>query len=102
MIEMERKDDSGQNPAGEHSAHSRPALGPFLCPRNRVLAEIGHSRFQNRPLLDSKTEFNGLSGTAKPHEKSCRPPSLALLNFGLSFPRSWGRFFPGNRCAYPR
>jgi hypothetical protein len=27
-----------------------------------VLAELGHSPIQNRPLLDSKTEFNGLGG----------------------------------------
>jgi hypothetical protein len=27
-----------------------------------VLAEIGHSPFQNRPLLDSKIEFDGIGG----------------------------------------
>src|ERR1700682_3598720 len=34
-------------------------------------------------LGDSKTEFNGLGGIAKPHPKSCRPQFLpALLKFG--------------------
>ena len=37
------------------------------------MADIGHSPFQPRPLLDSKTEFNGDRRVAKPHQNRAGP-----------------------------
>ena len=59
-----------------------------------VLAELGHSEIQNRPLLDSKTEFNGIGGLrAHISFVSVPPPVPALLNFGPGASLRWGRFF---------
>src|ERR1700682_2078248 len=61
-----------------------------------VLAEIGHSPFQNGPLLDFKKEFHGTGGLGTyirivpERDRSGTAPG----GDGPSFsPRRWGRFF---------
>jgi hypothetical protein len=60
-----------------------PLLGLSAFPAGAVFSKREHFEIRvfdvlgwkmRHTLLDPKTEFNGLGGIAKPHQKSCRTP----------------------------
>jgi hypothetical protein len=61
----DRQDIKDEKPPG-------PLGGFFASVLARSAAKFANSQIQNRPLLDSKTEVNGVSGFANLHQKLCR------------------------------
>jgi hypothetical protein len=57
-----------------------------------VLAEPGYSRLETGDSRISEKEFNGIGGY-ETHITIVPICGTPCLNFGLSLPPSWGRFF---------
>src|SRR3981081_573165 len=57
-----------------------------------VLAKLGHSPFQNRPLLDLKQNLRG-SADCEPTSESCRYAALLPETSAPPLLPRWGRLF---------
>ena len=96
---------NGSAPAAKTRKTRRLEPAPHLSSSgSSVLAELGHSKIQNKPLLNGTIPGQADWTRLRPQRRArrgnpdavhCLPPSGILDYIGLSVPQRWGRFFRG-------
>ena len=96
-------DDPIPTPKGETLRTMKDAAAYIMAlPKLRVLAELGHSQIQNKPLLNGTIPGQADWTRLRPQRRArrgnpdavhCLTPSGILDYIGLSVFQRWGRFF---------